>query len=58
MEFSFKRIQADNDETMRNRYGDQWLGFEEMELQGFLKLAGFTLLGIHEQPVRNNQNYS
>ncbi len=43
-----------NDETMRNRYGDQWLGFEEMELQGFLKLAGFTLLGIHEQPVRNN----
>ena len=39
------------DETMRSRYGDRWLGFEENELAAFLERAGFALLQRQHQPV-------
>lgn len=39
------------DETMRSRYGDRWLGFEEDELTRFLDHAGFDVQEILRQPV-------
>ena len=40
-----------NDETMRSRYGDRWLGFEENELATSLEQAGFAVLDSARQPV-------
>ena len=40
-----------NDETMRSRYGDRWLGFEENELATGLEQAGFAVLDSARQPV-------
>ncbi|MDY3809384.1 metalloregulator ArsR/SmtB family transcription factor [Desulfovibrio sp. PG-178-WT-4] len=40
-----------NDETMRSRYGDRWLGFEENELAAGLEQAGFAILNSARQPV-------
>ena len=39
------------DETMRNRYGDRWLGFEEDSLTADLKTVGFSTLSCTRQPV-------
>ncbi|MBQ3060421.1 MAG: metalloregulator ArsR/SmtB family transcription factor [Desulfovibrio sp.] len=39
------------DETMRSRYGDHWLGFEEDELICFIESAGFHILEYTRQPV-------
>lgn len=40
-----------NDETMRSRYGDRWLGFNESELAEGLSRAGFTPDCRHRQAV-------
>ena len=40
-----------DDETMRSRYGDRWLGFDEEQLTGGLRRAGFSLLSCTRQPV-------
>ena len=40
-----------DDEAMRSRYGDRWLGFEEEQLTGGLRHAGFSLLSCTRQPV-------
>lgn len=40
-----------SDETMRNRYGDRWLGFEEEGLTADLKSVGFNTLTCTRQPV-------
>ncbi len=40
-----------NDETMRSRYGDRWLGFEESELAAGLERAGFALVRSARQSV-------
>lgn len=39
------------DETMRTRYGDRWLGFEEGSLAILLREAGFTRTHIRKQKV-------
>lgn len=39
------------DETMRNRYGDRWLGFDEDGLTADLKAVGFSTLSCTRQPV-------
>ena len=44
-------FQRHNDETMRSRYGDRWLGFEEHELAAGLEHAGFAILSSARQPV-------
>ncbi len=38
-------------EAMRSEYGDQWLGFSEEELSGWLNRAGFELVESSEYPV-------
>lgn len=40
-----------DDETMRSRYGDRWLGFDEEQLIGGLRRAGFSLSSCTRQPV-------
>lgn len=40
-----------SDETMRNRYGDRWLGFDEDNLAADLKSVGFSTLTCTRQPV-------
>ena len=40
-----------NDETMRTRYGDRWLGFEEGKLAIALREAGFARTVIRKQKV-------
>lgn len=42
-----------NDETMRVRYGDHWLGFEKGEISSFLEEAGFELQKISQCVVKN-----
>lgn len=42
-----------NDETMRARYGDHWLGFEKDEIAGYLEDAGFELQQISHCAVKN-----
>lgn len=42
-----------NDETMRVRYGDHWLGFEEKEIAAYLEYAGFELRNISRCAVKN-----
>lgn len=37
-----------NDEYMRERYGDIWLGFDPEELASWARHAGFTNLSIHD----------
>lgn len=39
-----------NDETMRSRYGDRWLGFNESELAEGLSRAGFTPTAVIGKP--------
>ena len=39
------------DETMRNRYGDRWLGFEESALSADLEAVGFRAISCAKQPV-------
>ncbi len=39
------------DETMRNRYGDRWLGFEESGLFADLEAVGFRTISCAKQPV-------
>lgn len=39
------------DETMRNRYGDRWLGFDENDLLAGLTQAGFAPLSHMRRPV-------
>ncbi len=41
-----------NDESMRNAYGDHWLGFSRETLAGFLERAGFAGLEMARRPVR------
>ena len=40
-----------DDEAMRSRYGDRWLGFDEDHLTGGLRRAGFRILSCTRQPV-------
>ncbi|MBQ1420335.1 MAG: metalloregulator ArsR/SmtB family transcription factor [Desulfovibrio sp.] len=40
-----------DDETMRTRFGDRWLGFEESKLAIFLREAGFNRTHIRKQKV-------
>ena len=40
-----------HDETMRSRYGDRWLGFDEERLQECLRQAGFEVLSCTRQAV-------
>ena len=40
-----------HDETMRSRYGDRWLGFDEERLQERLRQAGFDVLSCTRQAV-------
>ena len=42
------------DETMRNRYGDRWLGFDETQLTADLATAGFAVLHCDRKPVDRN----
>ena len=37
-----------HDETMRSRYGDRWLGFDEERLQERLRQAGFEVLSCRD----------
>lgn len=38
-------------EMMRSRYGDHWLGFPAEEIQTWLEDAGFRVGGLHHYPV-------
>ena len=38
-------------EMMRSRYGDHWLGFSAEEVQSWLKDAGFRIGALHHYPV-------
>ena len=38
-------------EMMRSRYGDHWLGFSAEEVQTWLEDAGFRVGGLHHYPV-------
>jgi ArsR family transcriptional regulator len=38
-------------EMMRSRYGDHWLGFPEEEIESWLEEAGFRIGGPHHYPV-------
>ena len=40
-----------NDEYMREKYGDLWLGIDRVQLAMWLREAGFTHTVIHEQKV-------
>ena len=40
-----------NDETMRSRYGDHWLGFDEDTLLAALARAGFAAVQSRREPV-------
>ena len=40
-----------NDETMRSRYGDRWLGFAQDALTEHLHNAGFVLTDSEQCPV-------
>ena len=40
-----------DDETMRSRYGDHWLGFDEAALLGLLERAGFAPAETRREPV-------
>lgn len=40
-----------NDEEMRSRYGDHWLGFEMKELEKSIVGCGFEIAGRENQPV-------
>ena len=40
-----------NDEAMRSRYGDHWLGFEEDALLAALQHAGFVPAAPRREPV-------
>lgn len=39
------------DETMRRRFGDRWLGFSREKVSEWLRLAGFDVAGWSEHPV-------
>ncbi len=41
-------------ETLRTRFGDRWLGFEPAELDKWLKDAGFTVESRDEHPLKKN----
>lgn len=43
-----------NDESMRQRYGDHWLGFDPQEMAVILQKSGFDVFSIVEQPVEKN----
>lgn len=47
-------FQRHTDESMRQRYGDHWLGFELYELEQYLAASGFRLLRTQTQPVGHN----
>lgn len=40
-----------NDEAMRSRYGDHWLGFEQEELASFLTACNFRISNTEFRPV-------
>ena len=39
-------------ELMRERFGDRWLGFSSQEVSSWLDRAGFTVERIEEKPVK------
>ena len=41
-------------EMMRSRYGDHWLGFSPEEVESWLEDAGFHIDGPHHYPVLND----
>ena len=47
-------FQRHADETMRSRYGDRWLGFDEQQLGIDLGAAGFKVLHCKHMPVDRN----
>ncbi len=46
-------FQKHSNENMRRQYGDRWLGFEKLELEGFLHKAGFTLKDYEQIELPN-----
>jgi ArsR family transcriptional regulator len=40
-----------DNETLRTRYGDRWLGFSQNDLQSWLEKAGFQELACECHPV-------
>ena len=38
-------------ENMREKYGDRWLGFSKEEIEAFLSGNGFTLIGMESFPM-------
>jgi ArsR family transcriptional regulator len=40
-----------DNETLRSRYGDRWLGFAPEDLHSWLERAGFTEIGCERHPV-------
>lgn len=47
-------FQRHADETMRSRYGDRWLGFDEQQLGLDLNTAGFAVLHCKHMQVNRN----
>ncbi len=47
-------FQRHADETMRTRYGDRWLGFDEQQLGLDLNAAGFSVLQCQHMQVNRN----
>ncbi|MBN2546001.1 MAG: ArsR family transcriptional regulator [Spirochaetes bacterium] len=46
---------AHNDEIMRDKYADLWLGFDESEIEEWLKKTNFS---IKNNIIKKNDNYS
>ncbi len=43
-----------NNERMREKYGDRWLGFDKSMLQNFIEEAGLSLVSITPKPIQKN----
>jgi ArsR family transcriptional regulator len=50
-------LQRHEKEWVRDRLADQWLGFEEEELIGWLKAAGFAPLRLHKVAGRTAEQH-
>ncbi len=45
-----------NNERMREKYGDRWLGFDQATLQNFIEEAGLSLTYTKLEPIQENLN--
>jgi ArsR family transcriptional regulator len=41
------------DESLRSRHGHRWLGFTKIEIDGWLKSAGFSKIACTHYPINN-----